>query len=176
MIFSLGDDSPVLEGGRHFVAPNATLIGRVRLQEDASVWFGSVLRGDNEWIDIGPRSNVQDGSVLHTDPGFELRLGRSVTIGHKVMLHGCTIGDNTLVGIGSTLLNGATVGRNCVIGAHSLLTEGKSFPDGVLIMGAPARVKRELDEEEIRGITAAADHYVANAERYLDSLRAESDL
>ncbi len=176
MIYGLGDDVPVLRGERHFVAANATLVGRVRLLEDASVWFGSVLRGDNEWIEIGPRSNVQDLSVLHTDPGFELTLGSSVTVGHKAMLHGCTIGDNALIGIGSTVLNGARIGANSVVGAHALVTEGKSFPDGVLIIGAPAKVKRELEEDEIRGISAAADHYVDNARRYLSTLRTESDL
>jgi len=170
VILTLGDRKPVFEGDRHFVAENATVIGHVRLREDASVWFSSVLRGDNEWIDIGARSNVQDGCVLHTDPGYELTVGAGVTVGHRVMLHGCTLGDNSLVGIGSTILNGAVIGANSVVGAHALVTEGKSFPDGVLVLGAPATVARELSDEEIAGIRQSSDHYVANAKRYLDTL------
>ena len=170
MIYALEGEAPELLGDTHFVAPNATLIGRVRLHPDASVWFNCVLRGDNEWIEVGQGSNVQDGCVLHTDPGFPLTIGQGVTVGHKVMLHGCTIGDNALIGIGSTILNGATVGENCLVGAHALITEGKSFPDGSLILGSPARVARELSDAEIAAMRESASHYVANATRYLSGL------
>lgn len=170
MIHSLDGQSPELVGDSHFVADNATLIGRVRLQPDASVWFNSVLRGDCEWIEVGAGSNVQDSCVLHTDPGYPLTIGDGVTVGHMVMLHGCTIGNDSLIGIGSTILNGATIGANCLVGAHALITEGKSFPDGSLIIGAPARVVRDLSDEEVAGIRAAASHYVENASRYLAGL------
>lgn len=170
MIYTLGDRRPVLEGDNHYIAENATVIGSVRLRDASSVWFNSVLRGDNDWIDIGERSNIQDASVLHTDPGIPLTVGRGVTVGHKVMLHGCSIGDNSLIGIGSTLLNGASIGNDSVVGAHSLVTEGKSFPDGVLIVGAPARVVRELEDEEIAGIRLSADVYVNNAGRFREQL------
>lgn len=175
MICTLGDRQPVLEGSGHYIAPNATVIGSVRLADSASVWFNAVLRGDNDWIEIGERSNVQDGAVLHTDPGITLRVGRNVTIGHKVMLHGCTIGDNSLVGIGSTILNGARIGSNCVVGAHALVTEGKEFPDGSLIIGAPAKVARQLSAAEISGIGRSADVYVHNAQRFLTELAAQDD-
>ncbi len=171
MIHALGGDVPEFEGGKHFVADNATLIGKVRLLDEASVWFNAVLRGDNEWIEIGRRSNVQDGSVLHTDPGFELTIGDGVTIGHKAMLHGCLVGSGSLIGIGSTLLNGSRIGENTIVGAQALVTEGKQFPDGVLVIGAPAKVARELTDEEIAGIRASADHYVDNARRYLETLQ-----
>jgi len=171
VIYSLGERTPVLEGSGHFVAENATVIGYVRLQDRASVWFNCVLRGDNECIDIGAGSNVQDGAVLHTDLGFPLTVGRDVTLGHMVMLHGCTIGNNSLVGIGSTILNGATIGDNCLVGAQALVTEGKSFPDGSLILGSPAKVARQLTAEEIAGITQSAQHYVNNATRFSQSLR-----
>lgn len=171
MMHALGDLAPVLEGENHYIAHNATVIGNVRLRDSSSIWFNCVLRGDNDWIEIGERSNIQDGSVLHTDSGIELRIGDGVTVGHKVMLHGCTIGNNTLVGIGSTVLNGAKVGNNCVVGAHTLITENKEFPDGSLILGAPARVVRELSEDEIAGIGKSADVYVANAARFSKELR-----
>ncbi|MDJ0812502.1 MAG: gamma carbonic anhydrase family protein [Woeseiaceae bacterium] len=170
MIYALGDRSPELVGDGHFVAPNASVIGHVRLLPESSVWFNCVLRGDNEPIEVGAGSNVQDGCVLHTDPGFPLTIATGVTVGHKVMLHGCTIGENSLIGIGSTILNGATIGRNCLVGAHSLVTEGKSFPDGSLIIGAPAKVLRELTEEEIAGMREAARHYIANAARFSSTL------
>ena len=170
MIHTLGDRSPVFEGEGHFVAENATLIGTVRLRDCASVWYNCVLRGDNDWIDIGERSNIQDGSVLHTDPGIELIVGNDVTVGHKAMLHGCTIGDESLIGIGATILNGARIGRHTIVGAHALVTENKEFPDGVMLLGAPARVARELTDEEIGLIRRSADHYAQNAARYLESL------
>ncbi len=166
MIHELGDRRPEFEGGGHFVADNASIIGSVRLRDKASVWFNCVLRGDNDWLIVGERSNIQDGAILHTDPGIELVVGNNVTIGHKVMLHGCTVGDNSLVGIGSTVLNGACIGNNCIVGAGALITENKVFPDGSLILGAPARVVRELDDEEIAGIRRSADIYVENAARF----------
>jgi carbonic anhydrase/acetyltransferase-like protein (isoleucine patch superfamily) len=171
MIYSLGDRTPVLEGKGHFIAGNASVIGNVRLLDRASVWFNCVLRGDNELIEIGAGSNVQDGSVLHTDLGYPLTVGQDVTVGHKVMLHGCTIGNNSLIGIGSTILNGATVGENCLVGAHALITEGKSFADGSLILGSPAKVVRQLTAAEIAGISEAAQHYVANAVRFASELK-----
>ncbi|MDX1515912.1 MAG: gamma carbonic anhydrase family protein [Woeseiaceae bacterium] len=172
MIQALGERCPALDGSDHFIADSATIVGSVRLRHAASVWFHCVLRGDNDWIDIGERSNVQDGSVLHTDPGIELVVGSGVTIGHRVMLHGCTIGNNSLIGIGSTVLNHARIGENCVVGAHSLVTEGKSFADGSLILGAPARVVRALDDDEIAMIRRSANIYVENALRYRKELAA----
>jgi len=165
MIHDIGDASPDIHEDA-WVAPDARVIGRVRLKAGASVWFQSVLRGDNEWIEIGEGSNVQDGTVMHTDMGYPLTVGDRVTIGHKVMLHGCTIGADTLIGIGSIILNGARIGSNTVVGANSLVTEGKEFPDGVLVLGAPAKVVRELSEEEIAMIGHSAEHYVENARRY----------
>lgn len=171
MIFALDAEQPQLDGDQHFVAPNATLIGKVRLMPGASVWFAAVLRGDNEWITVGPHSNIQDGSILHTDPGCPLTIGENVTVGHRVMLHGCTIGDGSLIGIGSTVLNKARVGKNCMVGAHSLITEGKEFPDGVLILGSPARIARDLTAGEIALLKTSADVYVKNSLRYLAGLR-----
>jgi carbonic anhydrase/acetyltransferase-like protein (isoleucine patch superfamily) len=166
MIASLGDRQPEFVGKGHFIAPNASVIGAIRLKANASVWFNVVMRGDNEWIELGEDSNVQDSSVLHTDPGFPLTIGKGVTVGHKVMLHGCEIGDNTLVGVGSTILNGAKIGSDCLIGAHSLITEGKQFPDGVLILGSPAKVARELKPDEIEKLEISAQTYVANGKRF----------
>ena len=154
-----------------WAAPNATLIGKVRLQQDASVWFGAVLRGDNELIDIGTRSNVQDNCVLHTDMGSPLTVGPDCTIGHMVMLHGCTIGRNSLVGIGAVILNGAVIGENCLIGAKALIPERKVIPPGSLVMGAPGKVVRQLTDAEIAGLTHAAEHYAANWKRYAASLK-----
>lgn len=171
MIFTLGERQPVFEGNGHYVADNATVIGSVRLGAQASVWFNAVIRGDNDWIEIGARSNVQDAAVLHTDPGYTLSVGEGVTIGHRAMLHGCTIGSNSLIGIGATVLNGAKIGANCVVGAHALITEDKEFQDGVLIVGAPARVVRTLSDEEIQMLGRSADVYVANAARFREQLR-----
>ena len=171
MIYALGDRAPEFEGTGHFVADNASIIGSVRLGDKASVWFNCVLRGDNDWLIVGERSNIQDGSILHTDEGIELVVGEGVTIGHKVMLHGCTIGDNSLIGIGSTVLNGAKIGNNCLVGANALITENKEFPDGSLILGAPAKAVRKLSEEEIELIRLSADIYVRNAARFLSDLR-----
>lgn len=163
MIYDLGDRRPVFEGNDHFIANNATIVGSVRLKAKASIWFNCVLRGDNDWIEIGERSNVQDGSVLHTDPGLMLIVGNDVTVGHKVMLHGCSIGNSSLIGIGSTVLNGASIGDNCIVGAHSLVTQNKSFPAGSLILGSPARVIRELNAEELRLVAHSAKVYVENS-------------
>jgi len=171
VIGSLGDRQPEFIGDGHFIAPNATIIGNVRLHANSSIWFSAVLRGDNEWIEVGADSNVQDNSVLHTDPGYPLSIGSGVTIGHMVMLHGCEIGDNSLIGIGSTILNGAKIGRNSIIGAHSLVTEGKEFPDGVLILGSPAKVVRELSTEQIKQIEISAKVYVDNGRRFLEQLQ-----
>ena len=149
-----------------WAAPNATLIGRVRLERLASVWFGAVLRGDNEWIVIGERSNVQDGCVLHTDMGFPLTVAADCTIGHQAMLHGCSIGRNCLIGIGAVVLNGAVIGENCLIGAKALITERKVIAPGSLVMGAPGKVVRQLSQAEIADLTKAAEHYAANWRRY----------
>lgn len=170
MIYALGERRPSFIGGAHFVAPDASIIGSVELNDAVSVWFGAVLRGDNDWIRIGSESNVQDGAILHTDPGIELTLGARVTVGHRAMLHGCTIGEQTLIGIGTTVLNRASIGANSIVGAHSLVTEGKSFPDGVLLMGAPARVVRELNDEEQAALGSSAETYVTHARRYRKDL------
>jgi carbonic anhydrase/acetyltransferase-like protein (isoleucine patch superfamily) len=155
-----------------WIAPDATVIGKVRLGRDASIWFGSVLRGDNEQITIGAESNVQELTVMHTDPGFPLTIGKGCTIGHRAILHGCTIGDNSLVGMGAVILNGARIGSNCLIGAGALITEGKEFPDNSLVVGAPARPVRTLDDAAIAGLKASAAHYVANAKRFRAGLTA----
>ena len=156
--------------GSHWVAPSADVIGRVRLKSGASVWFGAVLRGDNEWIEIGERTNIQDMSMLHTDMGFPMVIGPDCTIGHKVTLHGCTIGANTLIGMGATILNGAKIGANCLVGAGALVTEGKEFPDNSLIVGVPAKVTRTLDAAAVARLKKSADGYVANARRFASSL------
>ncbi len=149
-----------------WVADNATVIGNVQLGDNSSVWFNAVLRGDTDRLTIGNNSNVQDGSVLHADPGFPLTLGENVTVGHLVMLHGCTVGDGSLIGIKAVILNGARIGRNCLVGAGALVTEGKEFPDGSLIVGSPAKAVRQLSEEQIANVQRAAAHYVNNAKRY----------
>ena len=169
-IYQLDDDIPRIADSA-WVAESAQVIGRVELQEGASVWFGAVLRGDNDWITVGRGSNVQDGSVLHTDPGCPLVIGQDVTVGHQVTLHGCTIGDGSLIGIQSIVLNGAKIGRNCLVGAGSLVTEGKEFPDGVLIVGRPAKVVRELTPEQIAGLQRSAEHYVQQAQRHAKQRR-----
>jgi len=171
-LYRLGDQAPESSGsGRFWVAPGAHIIGDVRIGEDVSVWFGAIIRGDNEPIRIGHRSNIQDLSVLHSDPGSPLTIGEGVTVGHKVTLHGCTIGDNSLIGIGATILNRARIGANSLVGAGALVTEGKVFPDGVLIVGAPARVVRELTPEQIESLKRSAEHYVANGRRFAQDLQ-----
>ncbi len=170
-LYALDGAAPDLPAdGRYWIAPDAAVIGRVRLKEDASIWFGAVLRGDNEWITIGARSNVQDGCVLHTDFGSPLDVGEDCTIGHRVTLHGCTIGAGSLIGMGSTILNGAKIGRNCLVGANALVTEGKTFPDNALIVGAPARVARTLDGAAIAAFSRGATDYVANHKRFAKGL------
>ncbi len=154
-----------------YVAPNAQVMGNIEMGPGSSVWFGAVLRGDNDLIKIGARSNVQDNSVLHTDPGMPLTIGEGVIVGHQVSLHGCTIGDNTLIGIGATVLNGAKIGKNCLIGAHSLIAEGKEIPDGSLVVGAPGRVIRTLNEQQIAMLHLNADIYVTNAKRFKTGLK-----
>ncbi len=171
-IYALDDRTPSLpEPGRFWIAPDAHVIGRVILAEDVGVWFGAVLRGDNEPIEIGERSNVQEGAMLHADPGFPLVVGPDVTIGHHAILHGCTLGANTLVGMGATVLNHARIGANCLVGANALVTEGKDFPDGSLIVGAPAKAVRSLDTVAIEGLRSSASHYVENWRRYAGRLR-----
>ena len=155
-----------------WVAPDANLIGQVVLEEAASVWFGCTLRGDNEEIMIGAGTNVQENTVMHTDIGYPLVIGAGCTIGHKAMLHGCTLGENTLIGMGATVLNGARIGKNCLIGAGALVTEGKEIPDGSLVMGAPGKVMRELDDTAIQGLRASALHYQQNMRRFRDGLQA----
>jgi carbonic anhydrase/acetyltransferase-like protein (isoleucine patch superfamily) len=169
-IYQLGEHMPHIAAGA-WVADGASVIGQVVLEDEASIWYGAVLRGDNDLITIGPRSNVQDGCVLHTDAGIRLTVGAGVTIGHQVMLHGCNIGEGSLIGIQSVLLNGARIGRHSIVGAGSLVTEGKAFPDGVLIVGSPAKVVRELTPEQIARIAMSAAHYVANARRHRSVLR-----
>jgi carbonic anhydrase/acetyltransferase-like protein (isoleucine patch superfamily) len=172
MIYELDGQKPQLPAdGRYWVAPSAAVIGRVRLNSDSSVWFGAVLRGDNEWIEIGERSQVQDNAALHTDMGFPLSIGTDCVIGHNVILHGCTIGDNSLIGMGAILLNGARIGVNSLVGAGALVTEGKTFPDNSLIVGAPARAIRTLDEAAIKSIAGAADIYVRRSRQYAAGLK-----
>ncbi|NCT99334.1 MAG: gamma carbonic anhydrase family protein [Comamonadaceae bacterium] len=154
-----------------WVADSAQVMGNVHLHEDSSVWFGAVLRGDTETITVGQGSNVQDGTVMHADYGFPLVVGERVTIGHQVMLHGCTIGDESLIGIGATVLNGARIGKNCLVGARALVTEGKEFPDGSMILGSPAKVVRQLTPEQIEGLRRSAAHYIENAQRYRKGLK-----
>lgn len=171
MLYALEGVAPDLPAeGRYWIAPDAQVIGRVRLGEDASVWFGVVLRGDNEEIFVGPGSNVQDNSVIHTDPGCPVSIGANCTIGHRAILHGCVIGDNSLIGMGATILNGAVIGRNCLVGANALITEGKSFPDNSLIVGSPAKVVRELDAGAVARLAESAARYVANWRRYAKGL------
>jgi len=167
--YALGDSAPTIDPSA-WVADSAQVMGNVRLAPDVSIWFGAVLRGDNEPIAIGRGSNVQDGSVLHSDIGKPLTVGEDVTIGHRVMLHGCTIGDGSLIGIGAVVLNGARIGRNCLVGAGALVTEGKEFPDGSMIIGSPAKAVRELTPAQIEGLRNSAQGYVDNARRFRATL------
>ena len=169
-LYRIGDDAPRVAPDA-WVAESATVVGRVDLAAGANVWYGAVLRGDNEWITIGERSNIQDGSVLHTDSGMPLTLGDNVTVGHQVMLHGCTVGDGSLIGIQAVVLNGAKIGRHCLVGAGALVTEGKEFPDGSMIIGSPARVVRQLTPAQIEGLRRSAQHYVENWKRYQRGLK-----
>ncbi len=171
-IYELDGHSPILpEAGRYWVAPGAHVIGRVRLGVDVGIWFGAILRGDNEMIEIGDRSNIQDGAMLHTDVGVSLSIGADVTVGHHAILHGCVIGEGSLIGMGATILNGAQIGPRCLVGANALVTEGKVFPEGSLIVGSPAKVLRELDAATIEGMRQSAAGYVANWRRFQAGLR-----
>lgn len=171
MKYSLGDKHVTLVGNGHFIAPNAVVIGDVTLQENASVWFGCVLRGDADHIEIGAGSNIQDSAVLHVDPGFPLTVGQNVTVGHHAMLHGCTIGDGSLIGINAVVLNGAKVGKNCLIGANALVTEGMEIPDGSMVLGSPGKIRSQLSEEQRQGLAYSAEHYVRNGQRYSEHLK-----
>ncbi len=174
-VYNLGAATPSLPAeDEYWIAPNAVVIGNVVLKKNASIWFGATLRGDNDPIVIGENSNVQDGSVLHTDHGSPLTIGANVTVGHMVMLHGCTIGDGSLVGIGSIVLNGARIGKNCLIGANTLITEGKEFPDNSMILGSPGVAVRELKEEQARMLGMSALSYVANWKRFKAEMRAST--
>ena len=169
-IYQLDDKTPQIADSA-WVADNAEVMGDVRLGENVSIWFNTTLRGDNDPITIGDGSNIQDGSVLHTDEGVPLTIGRNVTVGHMVMLHGCSIGDESLIGIGAIVLNGAKIGRNCLVGAGALVTEGKEFPDGSMVLGSPAKVVRQLTPEQIEGLRYSAQHYIDNAKRYKQGLK-----
>ena len=169
-IYQLDNSSPIIHASA-WVAENAQVMGNVVLQEDSSVWFGVVLRGDTETITVGRGSNIQDNSVLHADHGMPLQIGENVTVGHQVMLHGCTIGNNSLIGIGAIVLNGAKIGHNCLVGAGALVTEGKEFPDGSMIIGSPAKAVRQLSPEQMEGLKMSAKHYIDNARRYRAGLK-----
>lgn len=172
-LFSLDDRRVELRGNHHYIAPDATLVGSVILENDANVWFNVVIRADNDRIHVGAGSNVQDGSVLHVDPGYPLTLGARVSVGHKAMLHGCTVGDGTLIGISSVILNGARIGRGSLIGANSLIAEGKEIPDGVLVVGSPGKIVRDLTADERANLLRIAEGYVARARRYKALLKAQ---
>ena len=170
MLYRLGSHSPQLIGSGHFIADNAAVIGLVVMQENSSVWFGATLRGDNEPLHVGANSNIQDGAVLHTDMGAPLNIAANVTVGHQAMLHGCSVGEGSLIGIKAVVLNHAVIGKNCLIGANALVTEGKLIPDNSLVVGSPGKVIRSLTEAEIAAMHANTAHYVENAARYLNEL------
>ncbi len=170
-LYSLGDEKTPNISDSAWVAPGAVLIGEVTLLANSSVWFGAVIRAENDKVLIGEGSNVQDGSVIHVDPGYPLTLHRNVTIGHKVMLHGCTVNEQSLIGIGSILLNGCVIGKQSIVGANTLIPEGREFPDGVMILGSPGKVVRELTDEEREGLLRPAQHYQENSVRYRDGLK-----
>ncbi|WP_454849734.1 gamma carbonic anhydrase family protein [Rhizobium binxianense] len=171
-VYALGGLEPKLPAaGLYWIAPDAHVIGKVSLGENVGIWFGAVLRGDNEPITIGTGTNIQEGAMVHTDPAFPATIGAGCTIGHHAIVHGCTIGDNSLIGMGATVLNGAKIGNNCLVGANALVTEGKEFPDNSLIVGAPARVLRTLDEAAVEGLRRSAQNYVANWQRFARDLK-----
>lgn len=171
-IYSLDDASPTLPAvGRYWIAPDAHVIGKVKLGADVGIWFGAVLRGDNELIDVGEGTNIQEGAILHTDMGAPLSVGAGCTIGHRAILHGCTIGENSLIGMGATVLNHVKIGANCLVGANALVTEGKEFPDNSLIVGAPAKAIRVLDADAIEKLRGSAQNYVANWKRFAKGMR-----
>lgn len=173
-LYALDEEVKTPSNGRYWVAPNATVIGNVEIREDASVWFGTVIRGDNEPIVLGERSNVQENCVLHTDPGYPMTIHTDCTIGHMVMLHGCTIGSGALIGIGSIILNGAVIGEGTLVGANTLIPEGKVIPPRSLVVGSPGKVVRELTDEQVAGVKAASARYVANWQRYQQKLRLQT--
>jgi len=170
-LFSLGNLKVVLRGDQHFIAHDATLVGSIVLESAVNIWFNVVIRADNDQVHIGEATNIQDGSVLHCDPGFPLTVGKRVTIGHKVMLHGCTVGDGALIGINSVILNGAKIGAGSLVGANSLVSEGKEIPPGVLAVGSPAKVVRDLTPEQIAGILKISEGYVARAKLFREQLK-----
>lgn len=175
-LYALDDVAPHIDPAVGWIAPTAVLLGDVVVGPEVGIWFGVVARGDIETITIGARSNVQENCVLHTDKGFPLIIGENVTIGHSAIVHGCTIGDNSLIGMGATVLNGAVIGKNCLIGANALVTEGKVIPDNSLVMGAPAKVVREIDAAGEAGLTASADRYVKNARRFAAGMKPVAEL
>ena len=171
-LYALDDVSPELPANDEFwIAPDANVIGQVRLGAEVGIWFGAVLRGDNELIDVGARTNIQEGAMLHTDRGYPMVIGEDVTVGHHAILHGCTVGAGSLIGMGATILNGAKIGRGCLVGANALVTEGRAFPDNSLIVGSPAKAVRELDEAAVAKLIKSAHGYVANWRRYKKGLR-----
>jgi carbonic anhydrase/acetyltransferase-like protein (isoleucine patch superfamily) len=170
MIYQLEDRRLEIKSDDYFIADNATVIGSVIINNNVSIWFNAVIRGDNEPIEIGENTNIQDGAVIHTDEGIPMHIGKGVTVGHKAILHGCNIGDNSLIGINAVILNNAKIGNNCIIGANSLITEGKEFPDGSLVLGSPGRVIRKVTDEEIKNLKLSAEHYVENFKRYKEKL------
>lgn len=170
-LYELDGVKPQLAEGFSWIAPTAVLIGKIFIGEGVGIWFGSVLRGDNEPITIGKDTNVQENCVMHTDPGCPLTIGEGCTIGHKAMLHGCTIGNNSLIGMGATILNGAVIGENCLVGAGALVPEGKVIPDNSLVVGMPGKVIRKLDDNAAQGLKASAQHYVVNAKRFASGLK-----
>ncbi|MEH6626448.1 MAG: gamma carbonic anhydrase family protein [Motiliproteus sp.] len=170
MIYQIDNLCAEFKSDSYFVADNASVIGSVVVGHQVSIWFNVVIRGDNETITIGDGSNIQDASVLHTDPGYPLFIGQGVTVGHKAMLHGCEVGDNSLIGINAVVLNGAKIGRNCLIGANCLVPEGMDIPDGSLVVGCPGKVRRSLSEEEVAGLRQNAEHYVENMRRFSENL------
>ena len=166
MIIDLGDKKLKTADDNFWIAPNASIIGEVNLERDASIWFNAILRADNEPITIGEGSNVQDGAIIHTDPGYACNIGKKVTVGHMAMLHGCSIGDGSLIGIGSVVLNGAKIGKNCIIGSKALVTEGMDVPDGSMVLGIPGKIKKTLTEEEQSVVPLGAEHYIDNYKKY----------
>lgn len=173
MIYQLQNRSVVFNGDGHYVAPNATIIGSVCLEARSSIWFNVVIRGDNDVVTIGEDSNVQDGAVLHTDSGVKLTLGRGVTVGHKAMLHGCEVGDYSLIGINAVVLNRACIGSHCLIGANTLIPEGMEIPDGSMVVGAPGKIKKTLNDQQMKMLELSAAHYVDNAKRYREHLESQ---
>ncbi len=174
MIYSLGDREVQIIGEDYFIADNATVIGSVVIHNNVSIWFNAVIRGDNDVITIGEGTNIQDGTVIHTDGGIPLNIGRGVTVGHQAMLHGCTIGDNSLIGINSVILNNAEIGKNCIIGANSIVPQGREIPDNSLALGSPARVIKTLTDDMVEELKHSAEHYIENFKRFKKELKKES--